>query len=363
MVGMARDAARDWLARSAREFNGYRGAYLAGSTCWLPDETPLTPGTDTDVMVVVGEETAKPGKFVFHDVLLEVSLVPWTEVRSAAAILGDYHLAPSFRSGAILDDPTGELRRLQRCVVREYASRVWVARRLDMVQRKIVAGLDNMHPDAPFHQQVIEWVFPTGVTAHLILVAALRNPTVRKRYVAAKAVLTAYGLADRYPLLLHLLGCEAMTREPAQRHLDALGAVFDATAAVIAPDSALAFATDLHPESRVIASDGMQELIDDGLHREAVFWFVVTYARCLTALAADAPDQLDRWQPGFRDLLAELGIRSFSDIRHRSESVRARLPELRALADEIMTRNPEITTPAPEPVPHGQPGSSPQSLA
>lgn len=343
-TGDARNAARAWVSRHGREFAGYRGAYLAGSTCWLPEGTPLAPGTDTDVMLVIGDALAKPGKFLFDDVLLEVSPVPWAEVRSPDSILGHYHLAPSFQSGAILDDPTGELARLQARVRCEYPAQAWVTRRLDMVQRRIVTGLDHLDPDAPFHQQVIGWVFPTGVTAHLILVAALRNPTIRKRYVAAKDVLTAYGLDDRYPLLLRLLGCEAMTRQAAQRHLDALASVFDATAAVISPASPLAFASDLHPESRAIAIDGMQELIEEGLHREAIFWLVVTYARCLTALAADLPEQLARWQPGFRSLLDDLGIASFADIRARGDVVRARLPDLRALADGIAASNPSITT-------------------
>ena len=341
-VGEAKEAARAWVARQGRQFAGYRGAYLAGSICWLPDEAALAPGTDTDVMVVVDEATAKPGKFRDGGVLLEASLVPWAEVRSPATLLADYHLAPSFQGGAILDDPGGELARLQVCVRREYPRREWVEQRLAMVERRIVDGLEALDPAAPFHRQVMGWVFPTGVTAHLILVAALRNPTVRKRYVAAKDVLTDYGLADRYPPLLRLLGCEAMTRETAQRHLDVLAGVFDATADVIAFDSPLPWATDLHPESRAIAIDGMQALIDAGLHREAVFWLVVTYTRCLSALAADAPDQLDRWSPGLRDLTGELGIASFDDIRRRAGIVRARLPELRALADEIVARNPDV---------------------
>lgn len=344
-AGEAKQAAREWVARQGRQFAGYRGAYLAGSVCWLPDDAALAPGTDTDVMVVVDEATAKPGKFLYGDVLVEVSLVPWAEVRSPETILADYHLAPSFQGGVIFDDPGGELARLQACVRRDYARREWVERRLAMVERRIVDGLDALDPDAPFHRQVMGWVFPTGVTAHLLLVAALRNPTVRKRYVAAKDVLTEYGLSDRYSFMLRLLGCETMSRETAQRHLDVLADLFDATA-VIAPDSPLPWATDLHPEARPIAIDGMQALIDAGLHREAVFWLVVTYTRCLSALAADAPGQLDRWSPGLRDLTGELGIASFDDIRRRAGTVRTRLPEVRALADEIVARNPEIVIPA-----------------
>lgn len=348
-VGEARNAARDWIAANSHAFTGYRGAYLAGSTCWLPVETPLTPGTDTDVMLVVGDETAKPGKFLHAGVLLEVSLVTQTEIRSPDAILADYHLAPSFQGGAILDDPTGELTSLQRCVHAHYAERAWVNRRLDMVQHRIAAGLAALRPDAPFHQQVMGWVFPTGVMAHLFLVAALRNPTVRKRYVAAKDVLTGYGFADRYPPLLDLLGCATTPRETVRHALNALADVFDATSVVISPASPLPYATDLHSESRSIAIDGMQKLIEEGFHREAVFWIVVTWTRCLTALATDAADRLPRWQPAFHDLVGELGITSFADLHRRADVVKAQLPAWRALADEIVFRNPEITASQPGP--------------
>ncbi len=341
-VGQARDAAREWITTNGPTFVGYRGAYLAGSTCWLPPETILAPGTDIDVMVV-GDETPQRGKFIRDGVLLEISRVSRAEVCSPEAILADYHLAPSFQSGAILDDPTGELARLQACVQEAYASREWVNRRLDMVKHRIVTGLDALHPDAPFHQQVMGWIFPTAVTAHLLLVAALRNPTIRKRYVAAKAVLTDYRLDDRYPALLDLIGCATISRETAQHALRAVAAVFDATSAVISPDSPLPYATDLHPESRPIAIDGMQELIDTGLHREAIFWLVVTHTRCLTALAADAPDQLCRWSPGLVALTSELGLSSFTDIRARATVAKAQVPAWRALADEIVARNPEIT--------------------
>ncbi|MGI5271259.1 hypothetical protein ACQEUU_19035 [Nonomuraea sp. CA-218870] len=123
------------------------------------------------------------------------------------------------------------------------------------------------------------WLFGTGVTAHALLVAGLRNPTVRRRYVAAGELLAARGLADRHEHLLGLLGCAAMTRQRVLRHLRGLEALFDTAARVDAPG--YAFDSDITVTARPVAIDGTRALIDAGLHREAVFWLVATYARCL----------------------------------------------------------------------------------
>jgi hypothetical protein len=59
---------------------------------------------------------------------------------------------------------------------------------------------------------VTAWLFATGVTTHVLLVAGLKNPTVRQRYVATRELLADYGRVDFYETLLELLGCAQMSR-------------------------------------------------------------------------------------------------------------------------------------------------------
>ncbi|UHA73228.1 hypothetical protein [Paenibacillus sp. 481] len=59
----------------------------------------------------------------------------------------------------------------------------------------------------------------TGVTTHLLLVAAQHNPTIRLRYVAVRKILLQYGLMNRYSELLTLLGCAAITPQRVTHHL------------------------------------------------------------------------------------------------------------------------------------------------
>lgn len=196
--------------------------------------------------------------------------------------------------------------------------------------------------DTPSPAHVTAWLFATGGTTHVLLVAARRNPTVRLRYLAVRDVLAEHGHAAFYPRLLDLLGAGQVTRRRAQHHLDALARTFDATAAVAR--TPFFFSSDITVAAGNVAVDGSQELIGRGDHREAMFWIVATFARCHTILAVDAPDLVARFAPGFRDVLAELGIGSGDDLRRRAHEVAGSLPDVWAVAESIVGTTDEPRT-------------------
>jgi len=194
---------------------------------------------------------------------------------------------------------------------------------------------------APFHDQVTAWLFGTGVTTHVLLVAGLKNPTVRTRYVAVRELLAEYGQLPFSTALLELLGCARMGRARVEHHLAALAEVFDAATEVI--KTPFFFAADLSEQARPIAIDGSRELIERGDHREAIFWIVATYSRCEKVLAHDAPTEMQgKFTPGYRRLLGDLGITSFADLQRRSEQVKGLLPQVWTVAEAIMAANQGI---------------------
>ena len=289
----------------------------------------------------IANPPVKIGKFVHHGALLEISYLSADRIQSAEQVLSDYHLANSLRTSGIILDPSGHLTELQAAVVKDFAKRHWVVRRCEQARDKVVTNLRRLDASAPFPNQAMGWLFPTGVTTHVLLTAGLRNPTVRLRYLAVRNLLAAYDRAEVYPELLTLLGCAQMSRARAEHHLTALTAVFDVTKTWI--KTPLFFASDLSDAARPIAIDGSRALIARGDHREAVFWIVATYARCLIALAHDAPaDVQARFDPGFRDLLGDLGIASFADLQRRGDQVIDYLPRLWAVTEAILAANPEI---------------------
>ncbi|MFE7326799.1 hypothetical protein ACFU8W_17730 [Streptomyces sp. NPDC057565] len=335
-VGAARSAATRWVAEHARPEPDFRGAYFSGSTVGLPNDAELPPSSDVDIVVVLAgdEPPVKPGKLRFRGALLEVTYVAWADLSSADAVLASYHLAGSFRHDTVIADPTGRLRALHTAVSPRFAERPWVRRRCEDALHRIESRLAAFDTSLPFHEQVTGWLFPTGVTTHVLLVAALRNPTVRLRYLAAREVLTEYGHPSFYSELLELLGCARLSVPTVRQHLTELTRTFDAAAAVAR--TPFFFSSDLTAQARPIAVDGSRLLVDRGDHREAVFWIIATFARCHTVLAADAPGLHTARMPAFRAAVADLGITSTGDLLRRGAEVGRFLPRLRRTAEEIL---------------------------
>ena len=343
LVKDAKDVARQWVTDEASKAPGFYGAFYAGSTNWLPDEAVFPSTSDVDLWVVLADPDppAKLGKFIRRDVILDVSCLPDDQLRYSDQILGDYHMAGCFRTPSIIADPSGRLTKLQAAVSRDFANRRWVYRRCEHARNRVLRNLRSLKESDPFHDQVTAWLFATGVTTHVLLVAGLKNPTVRRRYLAARELMADYGHLDFYETLLRMMGCAQMSRESVAHHLAALTDTFDAAKAVV--KTPFHFASDISDIARPITIDGSWDLVESGYHREAIFWMVATYSRCQKVLYHDAPPQMqDRFGPGYRQLLGDLGITSSADLQLRKEQIEISLPRVWEVAEAIMAANPGI---------------------
>lgn len=343
LIKQAKRVACDWALREVSRLPGVHGVYLAGSVNWLPDDAVLPPTSDVDLNVVfTGRSQAiAPSKFVYDGVLLGVTSLSLEELRSPEQVLGHYHLAGGFRTPSVILDPSGHLTALQRAVSRDFARGEWVRRRCRHARSRVLQQLEALNASDPICDQVIGWLFPAGVTTHVLLVAGLRNPTVRRRYAAVRELLKNYGQLEFYEELLELLGCAGISRGRVAQHLAALTEAFDAAQATI--KTPFPFACDISKAARPTAIDGSQELIDQSLHREAVFWMAVTYSRCQKVLTADAPVARQRqFEAGYRELIGDLGVASSADLQGRAEQVKALLPRVVEVAEAIIAANPEI---------------------
>jgi hypothetical protein len=129
-----------------------------------------------------------------------------------------------------------------------------------------------------------------------------------------------------------------MNRTTVERHLASLEGAFDEAAGVVR--TPYAFASDISAAARPISIDGSRDLIDQGYHREAVFWLVATYGRCLHILHQDGtPEQYARHQLGLEGLLADLGIHEPDELERRSGRVLARAPGIWDTAEAILAIN------------------------
>lgn len=336
-------AAAAWMAENLSNTPGFLGAFHHGSLNWMADDEEVPATSDVDLMVVYAEPPpVKIGKFQHNDVLFEVSYMPGSEVQSAEHVLGTSHLAGSFHRKSIIADPTGHLTALQTKVAAGYAQRRWVRARCNFVESKIHGNVGSLDESRPFYENVPAWSFAAGLTTHVLLVAGLRNPTVRKRYVAVRELLAEYDLLGFHETLLGLLHCADMSRARIEHHLAAMTSAFDAAKTVVR--SPFFFASDISDAARPLAVDGSRDLIERGLHRETIFWLIATYARCQQIFAHDADETMQaHFTPGFRELMSDLGMNSVADLQRGGAEVIAALPQVRAVAESIIDANEEIT--------------------
>ncbi len=330
----------------ADKLPGFAGAFFAGSALWQADESELAPTSDIDLWIVLAgpPPAEKLGKLLHHGVILEISYLALAQLDSPQTVLADYHMAGHFRQPGIIADPTGKLGDLQHSVGPMFAQRRWVVARCEQARDKIIHNLQTLDPTAPLHDQTMGWAFSTGIMTHVLLVAGLKNPTIRKRYLAVRELLAEYGQLDYYERLLGLLGCATWERQQTAAHLERLSALFDVAKTVAR--TPFAFSADISDLARPVAIDGSRALIDQGDHREAVFWIIATYCRCMKILHHDAsPAVQARFAPDFQQLLHDLGIESIDDLHQYCERTLAALPELWQVTETILNANPAIEDP------------------
>jgi len=245
------------------------------------------------------------------------------------------------RTAHILLDPSGHLIALRTMVCRDYAKRQWVCQRCTNARNKVLQYLGSIHEEAPLHDQVIVWLFAAGITAHMLLVAGLRNPTVRSRYTAVRELLADYGHLDFHESLLELLGVARMSRDRAGQHLATLIEIFDRAKHTI--KTPFSFATDISENARPITIDGSLEMIERGYHREAMFWVAVTHSRCQEVMLHDAPAGMTQtFRDNYRELVNDLRVPSAKEVRGRCTEVELIVPSVWQLAEAIIAANHEI---------------------
>jgi hypothetical protein len=334
----AKKIAEEWVREIASKDPAFRGAFFSGSIITLAPDAELPPTSDVDVLIVV--DAAKPppklGKILYHDVILEITFVPLTELADVEHVASTFYLAPCFARDEIVVDPTGRLRELHDAVAATFTQPSQILRRCESVLARMEDGLNTFDNGAPWSDQILRWLFPASLSAVVVLVAGGENPTVRSRYVAAKKLLYRYAMTSAYEGLLEILGCHRTSRGAVQHHFDALIPIFDAAARVGL--TALPYSSDITPIARPVAIDGTQAMIDAGHHREAIFWLLATYSRCLKIFeVASVRDPAILYRCHLHTATSDLlNIDDSFELARRREQAIAFLPTLRRLTSDIV---------------------------
>jgi len=344
LVKHAKEIAHDWVENVASQFDEFSGAFIFGSVNWMDDNDMFPHASDIDVRIVLDTNELPVGfkKVSYDKVLLDMSYVQLQQIKAVEDVLCDYATAAHFTRSCILSDPYHHLKRIKVGIEQEFAKHKWVQARVEAVEKWQLDSLKQfLNKSDPFHDQVFAWIYATSMFAHMILVADLKNPTVRKCFVASRDVLNDYNQLAFHDELLGLIGSTDLSGEQVQSLLENCIEVFD-TAKQVCKTEFFGSST-ISDAGYPTAIGGIDELIQSGYHCEAVFWLVVIHTWCQKILYNDASAETKaRFMPRYQDLLATLGISSFEKIYHRIEQVKLLREQAIAITQHIMNHNSHI---------------------
>lgn len=342
----AKQIAIEWVKANAEEIPGFAGAFFGGSVNFAPDDAPWPSTSDIDIFI-----WADAGRTLSHihhkDLLLEVSMFP-IEVfdRDAEDIVADFRYAVHFSVPSLIMDPTGHLEALHRAVRREYPRRKWVKKRCQGAEERVHAVLNGGLREIGFEEKTM-WgglftlYYAVFAASEILALADLRNPTVRKAFVVSREVLEAHNQLHIQESFLEVLGSADMSLEQVEQHMREFKQAFDYASLIVR--NPFFFSDKLHKESRSPSVGGAQQIIDMGLHREAIYWIHFIRAIAQRAIQADAPKiEKQRFQHVYRKLLVDLGLETRADRNKRMKMVEKLLPRINEVADIVMRSNPQI---------------------
>ena len=336
------EQATAWVEREGRQIPGFCGAHLMGGILSMPPDAPFPLYRDVDLNIVV-RDAAHPT--VTHDVavgglILEYSTVSLQRYRTAEEVLSNPELAANLAANSILVDPDDLLLPLQRSVAAQYAHRQWVQARCAYEQQIVMRALEGLRgaatpPEALWFLSNIA-LFLSGLLAE----ASLRPPTHRRCLVLLRDVLHAAGRRDLHEATLQLLGWAHLRRHEVEGYLHDCALAFDLATAV--SRTPVPFQVKFQPHVRPYIIAGAQEMIEQGYHREAMFWIAGFLMFANTAIQADAPAaEKPRFQGMLDRLMTQMGLSAPTAVATRVREAELLTDAIVAVADALIEQRSE----------------------
>jgi hypothetical protein len=343
-VRQAIELTREWGDLDGRKIPGFCGAYLVGGINAMSPDAPFPSYCDVDLHIVLrsgGKDSQENLELAYRGLILECGFKGLGEYALPEVVLANPHIAPNLVVNSILADPTGQLTEIQQMVAQEFARRKWVIARCDYEKKRAVEHLEKLRQANTPTEVITQLIWYANFLSGLIAVASLATPTHRKGLVLMQNLLQKQGRLDLHENLLDVLGYKYFSREKVAFYLQECAITFDRAIEVKRTPSF--WDIKLHPHLRPYAILGAQEMIDEGYHREAMFWIEMFFAISLFAILNDAPDlEKPRFQTTFKQLLSDRGLITPREWQYHKDQADNLKNEFFNIADDIVEHNPKI---------------------
>ena len=333
---------QEWVQEIGSKTPGFRGAYLFGGIAGLADEALRPDYLDVDLIVVVTGKMRPQEENLeldYKGVLLEVGFWGTEDHSSAEAILSNPALASNFAGTKILADPGNWLAPLQHTVKSEFPRRKWVAARCEAEKERIHENVESIRlANSPDARGMALWEWLNNLSG-LLALASLRKPTHRRSLTLMKEILAQQGRLDLHEEALRIWGVGGMSRQRVQAVLDESLVLFDRALEIKRSPSMLDF--KLRPHLRPYFCEANQEMIDEGNHREAMFWIIVGYSIAAQVVINDGGEDEKRSAAGnWAHLNEEMSPDGPEGWPRQLKAINELTGKILALADQMVAQNP-----------------------
>ncbi len=335
--------AERWVAEEVARAPGETlGAFTHGSINWMADDDAFPASSDLDLAVVVPEldpERHHPRKRPYGGIAVEAFYLPRARLSSVEAVLADWAVAPNLAAGKVLFDRDDELAGLQRAVRPELARRHWVRQRYRALRDHALSFIAEFErSDSLLYLNGVANLVLRSM-AQMALLAALRNPTVKKALPKARDVLVAHDLAGEHQELLRLLRFSDLDDETILRVTGhCRQALLDACQCLRTP----------FPGDNCVTVHGLPALDSDvpawvaqGAGREIFLWVETVYVHALIALHNDAPAVVAAAAKRvYVEDMATIRSATPAEARERLLACRPALDRMLGVCDDLLGRSP-----------------------
>ncbi len=335
--------AAEWVETHGQRIEGFAGAYLFGGITSLPRDAPFPSFRDVDLIIVLksGPKSDEDNlELPFKGIVLEVGFRGLEEHRDPATVLSDPELAPNLAHTTVLADPLGILESLQTEVSEGYRRRRWVMARCEVEKHQVRVALEAMsHASDPLMRLIHLWFVVRNLSG-LLAIAEAKTPTNRRALALMRDLVRDQGRMDLHLEMLELCRISDLSRGTVETLLLNVSAAFDRAVEVKKTPATHDWKLETYLRPYVV--EGSQEMIDEGLHRESVFWIALPHATAQLVLRNDAPEaEKSRFEQTFRHLLDQLDLIDPRDWPQRVSQAHTLATKIFDLADELAANHPE----------------------
>ncbi|MBK1723918.1 hypothetical protein [Thiocystis violacea] len=340
LVGEVIELARDFVSQDFAKREGFWGAYLTGSINRMDPDTAFPAYLDVDIRVVLASAVRDEVEALqYQGYLLDCNITPSGDYQSSEAILPLPGKACHFVGNHILLDSRERLGRLQEDVSAAFGRRQWVARRVasSLASARAALGALKSATDTVGTLHALGEFLLYACAS--ISIAHLAPPTHRRALVNLRSITQTHAASALHAHALAALGSDQLETQETRHFLQHCIDAFDRGLAV--KRQPVPFNWMLHPCLRSYLQDGALELIDEGAHREAIFWLLRFFHIAIAAIRQDGTPQ-DKLLHGnhLMRFLAALGLESTAALQTRILLCESLVAEIDAYTQGVIATSP-----------------------